>query len=227
MTYPAEKKVSTISSKLFDGLEQDAIAAIMGHAELQLFPAKSTIITSGEKATHLHLLKSGQAKYFRVTKSGDELILRLIIPGDVFGLGTLLDRPPANIGSCAAISECQIASWKHKTVRMLAERYPVLEENAFRLVVEHLAKFVDRHTGLVTKTAEQRLAGVLVSLAQRGGQMESHGIKLKNTNEQLGALADTSHFNVSRILSRWHREGSVLKERGSVIVQNPEALPVG
>lgn len=227
MTYPAEKKVSTVRPKLFEGLADDEIATIMGHAETELIPAKTMIINGGEKATHMYLLKAGQAKYYRHTKSGDELMFRMLTPGDEFGLGTLLDHPLPYIGSAATISECQIAKWKHKTVRSLAERYPRIAENALRIVIQYLANYADRHTGLLTKTAEERLAGVLLSLAQRGGQLDSHGIKLKATNEQLGALADTSHFNVSRILSRWHREGAVLKERGSVIVEKPEVLPLG
>jgi CRP/FNR family transcriptional regulator, nitrogen oxide reductase regulator len=226
MTHAAEKKISMPCPKLFEGLADDAIAAIMGQSETELVPAKNMIITGGEKATHMYLLKAGQAKYFRHTKAGDELMFRMLTPGDIFGLGTLLEHPPAYMGSAATISECQIAKWKHKTVRALAESYPKIAENALRIVIQYLANYADRHTGLLTKTAEERLAVVLVSLAQRGGQVDSHGIKLKATNEQLGALADTSHFNVSRILSRWHREGTVLKERGSVIVEKPEGLPL-
>lgn len=226
MTAPAEKKNSTLHPKLFEGLAEDAVASIMGHAETEMVPAKTIIVTGGEKATRLYLLKEGQAKYFRTTKSGDELMFCFLTPGDVFGLGTVLEHPPAYIGSAATISECRLASWKHRTVRTLVERYSQLEENTLRIVIQYLANYADRHAGLLTKTAEERLATVLVALAQRGGQLESHGIKLKATNEQLGALADTSHFNVSRILSRWHRQGTVLKERGSVIIEKPEGLPL-
>jgi CRP-like cAMP-binding protein len=225
MTFPVKVKDSVPTPNLFDGMREDEIAIIMGYADPQSIPAKSTIITGGKSATHLYLLKAGQAKYYRVTESGDELMFRMLTPGDVFGLGTLLEHPLAYIGSAEAISECQIAVWPHKTVRMLAQRFPRVGENALRIVIEYLTRYADRHTGLLSKTADHRLATVLLSLAQRAGQIQPDGVKLKATNEQLGALADTSHFNVSRILSRWHREGTIHKERGAVVVHSPESLP--
>jgi CRP/FNR family cyclic AMP-dependent transcriptional regulator len=225
MTFPVKEKDSTHGAKFFDGLPEDALAIIMGYGDPQLVSAKNTIITGGKSATHLYLLKAGRAKYYRVTESGGELMFRLLTPGDVFGLGTLLEHPLAYIGSAEAISDCEIVIWQHKTVRMLAGRYPRLGENALRIVIEYLTNYADRHTGLVSKSADHRLATVLISLARRTGEMRPDGVKLKATNEQLGGLADTSHFNVSRILSRWHREGAIHKERGAVVVHSPELLP--
>lgn len=226
MTYQAEKKQAAVSPAFFDGLSENEMAVIMGYAESQFITAKSMITRGGESAAQLYLLKSGRVKYFRVTKTGEELMFRLLTPGDVFGLGTLLERPLPYIGSAEAISDCEMLIWQHKIVRTLAGRYPKLGENALRTVIEYLTKYADRHTRLVSKSAEQRLAAVLLSLAQRSGQMQSNGVMLKATNEQLGGLADTSHFNVSRILSRWHREGKIHKERGAVVVRSPESLPL-
>jgi CRP-like cAMP-binding protein len=226
MTHRTDKKQSLSNPKFFDALQDDSITAIMRHAESQSISPKGVIIHGGERATHLYLLKSGSAKYYRLTKAGDELTFRLLSPGDVFGLGTLLEEPLAYIGSAEAISECQILIWKHKTVRMLASRFPQLGQNALQIVIGYLARYAERHLGLVTKTAEQRLATVVLSLAQRSARVRSNGVEINATNEQLGALADTTHFNVSRILSGWHRKGTVRKERGTVILQAPEALPI-
>lgn len=95
-----------------------------------------------------------------------------------------------------------------------------------RIALGYLRTYLERHIGLVTKTAEVRLAETLLKLSDQSGVVHSHGIEIRATNDQLGALADISPFTASRVLSNWARAGTVSKGRGRILLHAPEALMI-
>jgi CRP/FNR family transcriptional regulator, nitrogen oxide reductase regulator len=214
------------TSRFLEGLEKSAIESIVAAAQVRQIAAKRTILTEGEPASHLFLLRTGQARYYKLTKTGNEILLHLLLPGDVFGLGTLLKHPPDYLGSGETLSDCELLAWEHTSIRKLAKDYPQLAENALRIVVSYLKSYSDRHAGLVATSAQQRLAAALLNLGHRTGRVNPHGVEVEATNEQLSALADLSPFTTSRVLGRWKRDGSVSKARGKVLIHSPEALIV-
>jgi CRP-like cAMP-binding protein len=214
------------TSRFLEGLEKSAIESIVAAAQVRQIAAKRTILTEGEPASHLFLLRTGQARYYKLTKAGNEILLHLLLPGDVFGLGTLLKHPPDYLGSGETLSDCELLAWEHTSIRKLAKDYPQLAENALRIVVSYLKSYSDRHAGLVATSAQQRLAAALLNLGHRTGRVNPHGVEVETTNAQLGALADLSPFTTSRVLGRWERDGSVSKARGKVLIHSPEALIV-
>jgi CRP/FNR family transcriptional regulator, nitrogen oxide reductase regulator len=220
------KLESAIAPRFFEAINKDAVAIILLQARSQRFDRGCTIITGGDTATHLFLVRSGKIKYYRLTRTGEEVLLEWLTPGDVFGLGTLLKDPPAYVGSAEALSDCDVAVWKHETIRKLTRKYPQLSENALRTVLHYLKNYADRHVGLVTKTAEQRLATTLLNLGHGSGTVRTGGVEVHATNAQLAALSDVSHFTASRLLNIWQKKGMVRKQRGRVLIRAPEALLV-
>jgi CRP-like cAMP-binding protein len=214
------------TSRFLEGLEKSAIESIVAAAQVRQIAAKRTILTEGEPASHLFLLRTGQARYYKLTKAGNEILLHLLLPGDVFGLGTLLKHPPDYLGSGETLSDCELLAWEHTSIRKLAKDYPQLAENALRIVVSYLKSYSDRHAGLVATSAQQRLAAALLNLGHRTGRVNPHGVEVEATNAQLSALADLSPFTTSRVLGRWERDGYVSKARGKVLIHSPEALIV-
>lgn len=208
----------------FAGITPAAIDDICAAARLRQVTAKRMIFTSGEKAAHLFVLRKGRGRYFRLTKEGDEVLLHLLSPGDTFGIGTMLENPCPYPASAEATSDVEVLVWEHASMRRFAGLYPALADNALRIVLQYLKRYVDRHVGLVTKPADQRLAETLLSLGHRTGRILPTGVQVDVTNEQLGALADMSLFTASRLLSGWERKGTVSKSRGSVLIHSPEAL---
>jgi len=84
-----------------------------------------------------------------------------------------------------------------------------------------------RHANLMTKGRASRLAQVLLQLATDAGEVQPSGISIDITNEHLSSLSDISSFTASRLLSRWQRDGKLVKERGRVTLLAPESLMLG
>jgi CRP-like cAMP-binding protein len=210
--------------KLLAGIGEKDACKILDAATPAKLLANQMIVSGGEPATRLFLLRTGTVKYYRQTQSGNDVVLGWLVPGDAFGLGTLLGKSVAYFGSAKAVTECEFCVWQHDRIRKLAESYPLLADNSLRIVLEYLGALVTRHVGLVTRSAEQRLADTLLSLGRRTGKIHSGGVDVNITNEQLGDLAHTTPFTASRLLRRWKRAGAVSKERGKVVIHMPELL---
>jgi CRP-like cAMP-binding protein len=128
------------------------------------------------------------------------------------------------MGSAQTIEPSELYRWSHAEARRLTRAYPLLAENALRIALLYLTEFADRHKNLTTRSAEQRLAGTLLNLAQRAGRQYPGGVQVDVTNEQLGSLADVGMFTASRTLKKWERAGAIGKLRGRVLVKTPEKL---
>jgi CRP-like cAMP-binding protein len=224
MTGTGQARKPDATPTLLTGIpERDVNSILEAATPTKLLPNRM-ILTGGEQATHVFMLKTGIVKYYRLTHTGDEVLFGWLVPGNVFGLASLLSSPVAYLGSAMAITECQLYVWERDRMRKLAQTYPQLAENSFRVVLKYLTALADRHAGLISLSAEQRLADALLELGRRTGQVHSAGVEVEITNEQLGDLAHTTSFTASRLLSRWKRAGALSKKRGKVIIHTPESL---
>jgi CRP-like cAMP-binding protein len=205
-------------------LDQPTVHAILAEAEKRQVKACEILQTTGELGTHLCILQKGRARYYKTTESGDEIMLRILAPGDVFGLVTLAAHPMPYMANVDAISDCNLLVWKHARIRAFAKAYPLLAENALQISLGYLKRYSDRHARLVLGTGKQRLAATLLDLARRTGSVRPHGVEIHGTNEQLGSLSDISVFTTSRLLAAWQRMGTLSKARGKIILHAPEGL---
>ena len=226
MTPSLTKFATAGAANLLAGLEQPARDAIVAGGRIRRVTAKSEIITGGHRAAHVFQIQSGQVRYYHLTKQGNLVQLAWMVQGDVLGLAAMLEGPSVYMASAEAISDCELLTWDQSTMRKLVSLHPMLGENGLRVALGYLRNYIDRHVGLLTKTAEGRLAETLFRLGGRSGEVHPGGIEIRATNEQLSALADISRFTTSRVLSNWVRSGTVSKGRGRLVLHNPEALMV-
>ena len=208
--------------ELLRGLGQKEIDLILAAAKRRRFSAKSVMTYQDEPADHLLLLWKGRARYFFETRNGKKLILRWITPSDIFGGAALVSRPSTYIVSTEAVRDSVVLLWDGPTIRALARRFPELLENAIFLAADYISWYVATHAALTSKTAQERLAHVLLELAPSIGQKVAGGIELDVTNEELANSANITPYTTSRMVSEWQRSGAIRKHRGKIIIRSPE-----
>jgi CRP-like cAMP-binding protein len=217
---------ATPESTFLAGLGTAATRAILGAAKIRRISAKHAITSGGQQASHLFLIQSGRVRYYHLTKHGELVLLGRLMPGDVIGLVTILRSPTAYMASAEATSDCELLAWDHTVVRSFVDLYPLLGENGLRIALGYLQNYIERHVGLATETAEERLARTLLKLGRQTGAVHPDGVEVRATNAELSALADISPFTASRVLNDWVRAGTVSKGRGRILLHAPEALMI-
>jgi CRP-like cAMP-binding protein len=212
--------------KLFAGLDAAAMQQVLYQSQSRSIAPKTDVVVSGMHPDNLYLLKDGRAQSYILTESGVEVALLWAVPGDVIGLVSLLANPPTYMANTTTITACEFLVWDHFTIRRLVRAYPKIIENGFRMALHYLGGYMKRHSSIMTKSAEARLAQVLLQLANEAGEVQPSGIVIDITNERLSSLSDISSFTASRLLSRWERDGKITKARGRVTLRAPETLIV-
>jgi CRP-like cAMP-binding protein len=212
------------ANDLFKGMPKQEVEAVLAAASPRKFHASEVIVDAGKLGTRLFLIKTGRVKYYRLTSDGREILLGMLGPGNIFGLGTLLPEPTEYLGTAQALTSGDAFVWTHASLRKLHAKYPKLAENALRIVLGYLAASAKRHIRLLSKTAEQRLGNTLIRLANQFGRVVPRGVRVDVKNEYLASLADVNFFTASRLLKSWERSGAVRKGRGTVTILHPERL---
>src|SRR5262245_29905402 len=164
------------AGQLLTGLDDAALEIIVGAARDRAFVANQVLFRTGEPAEQLFLLRKGSVRFSRVSTAGREVVMGVLVPGDVCGLGSLLAAPVNYYGTATALEPSQMLVWNHASVSKLAMTYPLLSQNALHVALNYIAHFVERQLQLASSTAEQRLAGTLIRLGTRSGNATPLGV---------------------------------------------------
>lgn len=211
-------------SRLLDGLTTSDRAAVLSAASRRCLKANSVPIHQGDKAESLFLICRGRARHFYITPQGKKLLLFWLMEGQIFGGSALLSTPTEYLVGTEILCDSCLLIWPRRTIRALAARIPRLLDNALSVATDYLTWYLAAHTSLVSHSAQQRLAHVLVTFANGFGRKTSDGTCVELTNEQLANAANVTPFTASRILSSWQRSGAVVKTRGQLMLRSPEQL---
>jgi CRP/FNR family transcriptional regulator, nitrogen oxide reductase regulator len=217
-------RAECLRSPFLKGLTNGEVRSILESATIRQYRANSVVITQGDSADHLFLLADGCARLFFISDEGRKVLFRWLLPGEILGAAALLARPSYYLVSTEMVKNSAAFVWPHSTIRNLAARYPKLLDNTLPFANEHLKWFLSAHMALVSDTARERLAHVLLTLSGGIGQKVANGIRVDITNEQLANAANITPFTASRILSHWQRDGVIVKRRCAIVIRAPGQL---
>jgi CRP-like cAMP-binding protein len=208
--------------QLLEGLKPREIDLVLSAAKSRWFRAKSVMTYQGDPVTHVLLLWKGRARYFYETRHGKKLIMRWIVPGQVFAGAALVSRPSAYLLSTEAIRDCVVLAWDGSVIRALARRFPQILENALTGALDRISWYIATCATLATETAKQKLANILIKLASSIGRTVSSGIEIDISNEELANSVNISLYTTSRIISEWRKTGAICKRRGKIFLPSPQ-----
>ena len=224
----ASSRIAAVSagwiSSFLDGVALQDRKRILAAATTRRFAANSVITYQGQPAENLFLLTKGRARYFFDEQGGRHIILHWVTVGELIGGKALLAKPDTYLLGSETVKECNLLVWDRATIRGFVAQYPVLLENALATASDYLAWYLGAHVALTCHSAEQRLAGVLGSLAGVIGHHVAGGVEVDVTNEELADAANVTAFTASRVLSAWQRNGVLKKSRGKILLRPSNRL---
>jgi len=216
--------VNDSKARLLQGLSKFDRNSVLAAASYRRFSRSSVVTTQGETADQLFLLVKGSARCFFITPDGRKTYLLWLAPGEIFGGASLLAEPSRYLVSTEVMKDSRALVWQRAAIRNLAVRCPRLLENGLSIAENYLVWYLATHLSLICHSARQRLAHVLVSLANGFGQKSAEGVRLDVTNEQLANTANITPFTTSRLINEWQRSGALKKGRGKILLRFPEQL---
>jgi CRP-like cAMP-binding protein len=103
---------------------------------------------AGDPKEQVLLLTDGRAKASRFGKNGKEVVLRLIVPGEIIsGLSLVPGGTHSSIAQ--ALQDCKVLAWDSASFNAALERFPELRRNAHHILERRLEELSRRFSDLL------------------------------------------------------------------------------
>jgi CRP-like cAMP-binding protein len=132
------------TSPAFEGFTQPDIEVLELALRVDRFPADHTLLSEGTKGNVLYILMEGEVRVTHKHASGrgvDEL--GVLVPGDVFGLQSLIDGRP-RYSTCRTMTPAVAASLPGPAFELLYNQHTELAEHFQYLVARQLVRDLRR-----------------------------------------------------------------------------------
>ena len=198
------------------GATQTGAIELMGAC--MSFVANAEIYGENEPAEYLYKVVSGTVRTYKVLVDGRRQIGAFHLPGDIFGFET----EDVHTFSAEAITECKITVIKRSAVMALAAGDNEVARQMWILTASELAQ-VREHSLMLIKSAEERVAGFLLEMADRapGGGAVELPMSRQDIADYLGLTIET----VSRTLKHLEDAAAIeVPKRRRILLRNRSAL---
>lgn len=223
-----ERKYSseTLGAMLFNGIDDDDTkAAMLRDASVRELARDQVLFTQGAPADTFFLVDSGSVKLVQSTPDGKEMIVRFIRAGEVIAAVALLPGSRYPVTALGA-EPTRLLAWPAQHMRALVQRHPTLHANIMSAMAMHMQDALSQGRELATGRVPQRLAAMLLRLADRGSSPTPDGVLVEQamSREEMADMIGTTLFTVSRILSEWQEAGIVSTRRKQVVLHDRARL---
>lgn len=210
---------------LFAGVDEGALAEILAAGRTVRYRKDATVFAQEQEAHSFFVLIDGRLRVTKLTPDGQQVVVRFVTPGDLFGIAPAVGRTtyPA---TAASIVDSVAAAWPTSAWPRLLALNPAFAANALQTVGGRLQDAHARVVELATEPVEQRIAHALLRLAERSGRAGAEGVEIDFplSRQDVAEMTGSTLHTVSRILSAWERDGIVAGGRRRIALRDRAAL---
>jgi len=210
---------------LFRAVPDKDLDTVLSIARPMRLNAGDAVFQQGQSAEHFFILLHGHLKVMQTTAEGEQVMVRYVIPGEVFGIAKAMRRPtyPA---SCTAVEESIVLAWPSTEWDRFMTGNLQFAANALQAVGQRLQDAHTRIKELSTEEVEQRVARCILRLVDSSGEKTEDGIAINFpiTRQDIAEMTGTTLHTVSRLLSAWKERGLVNTGRKLVVVRKVDDL---
>jgi len=192
----------------------------------RVFDKGAVLFAEGQAARDVYVVCSGRLKLSMTSAEGRKLIVRIARPGSLLGIHAALTGQSYE-ATAEALSPCRIDIISRKDLLGLLERQKSFGLHLAVAISKDFTDFLEHARGLLTSiSAAEKLARLLLSLADQFGRRTSNGIILQTllTHEEIAQVIGASRETVTRSLNMLKRQRVIRAEEGEVLILNRVAL---
>ena len=176
------------------------------------------IYGEGEPADYLYKVVSGTVRTYKILADGRRQIGAFHLPGDMFGLET----GDQHAFSAEAISEAKVLVIKRSAVVALAQRDNDVARQLWTLTGRELQR-VQEHVLLLIKTAQERVVGFLLEMAERA--RAGNEVELPMSRQDIADYLGLTIETVSRTLTHLATTAAIeVPTSRRIVLRNRAAL---
>lgn len=195
-----------------------SIDRFLARCHRRKYPAKSTIISAGDKPDVLYYIIQGSVTVLIEDDEGHEMVLAYLNVGDFFGeMGLFGDE--ASRSACVRVrAECELAEISYNNFRILGKEDPEILFSLSSQMATRLRNTSRKVGDLAFLDVAGRIAGTLLDLAKQPDAItHPDGMQIRITRQELGRIVGCSREMAGRVLKTLEEQG-LITARGKTIV---------
>ena len=183
------------------------------------------IFLEGEAPEALYIIRTGKVKVLRHSTDGKDVVLRVGGAGHLLGTVAVFDGG-GYPGTAQVIEECTALVIARNDCLTLVNRYPVFALAVISDLGSRLRSSAEQIRSLAVERVEQRIARVLLKLAETAGSDSPEGrvIEMPLTRQDVADMTGTTVETAIRVMSKFRRLELIKTRRGKVVLVELAAL---
>lgn len=187
---------------LFADLEAQQLEQIAQRVQRRTFAIGVTLFHQDMPGTMMYMIETGSVRVISIGRTGQELTLNVLGPGEIFGELSILDGQQR---SATAITLVPTVVWllSQADLNEFMSKYPPVNQAMIQILVERVRATARRLEAMTFQDVLGRLAFELLSLAERSGQPYEQGIEITIplTQVDLATMVGATRESVNKAVS--------------------------
>ena len=223
---PATAPLAPRPLSTFHGIDDDVVTYCLEHAALATARRGELLVRQGERANLVYVVRTGYAKLVSMSPDGHEVMVGIVGPRDVFGQAAMMEEARDYLVTATALTGMDLAIWARPKAIELSKKFPQIHSRLDAQLAQNVEILLGRVHTVSEGRVAQRMARVLLELANRHGEARPPGIAILPplTRQDLAALTGTTLYSASRLLADWETRGLLTTSRGSVRLRDIAGL---
>ena len=182
------------------------------------------LFTAGSPFSAIYSVRSGSMKTQLESEDGHIQITGFSLPGELVGLDGIATQQHSS--SAVALEDSEVCVIRLDDLDRLSKSIPALQAQLRHLMGNELNSSHRMALTLGSLKSEQRVAAFILNMVDRLGQLgySSTEFVLRMTREEIGIYLGLTLETVSRLLSRFAREGLIEVQQREVKILDRKAL---
>ncbi len=182
------------------------------------------LFRSGATFNAIYAVRTGALKSTTLAEDGEEQITAFHLPGELLGLDAIsAGTHPSTASALETTAVCEIP---FNELEGLAMETPGLNQQLLRIMSRELCNEQDMLHALARRTAEQRLAILLLTLSQRFARrgLSATRFRLPMSRHELSNYLGLAPETMSRLFRRFVDAGLITASGKEVALDDPDGL---
>ena len=206
---------------IFSEIDIDSISFNCNALKKHYMKKGEVLLNQGEKINRIFFIGEGSFKLVRVTENGDEVIIRIMRPGDVIGETSLFRDNICSPVTVIVLEDAKLCSIERKSFEKIIIGSP---EIALKIIQDLSALLYfnwERVAEWSTKTTPEKIINFFIQLAQEHGEFCTEGIVIKIylTQQEIASAVGVSRVMVSRALQELIRNEDISRREKFYILK--------
>ena len=201
------------SVPLFSDLSETSLKVITDKMVARSYDKEKMILIEESAGETFFLISEGTVKITRMSDDGREVILAILGEGDFFGEMALLDGEGRS-ANVVALEDAEVLTLQRSDFLDILERFPKIAIHLLKELTTRIRHSDQQIESLSLSGAEQRIALVLIRLAEEMGQIKEGTVTIEHIpyQQDIANMAGTSRETVSRVYKMLEDKNQIMRE---------------